>query len=63
MPQINLTIEEHQALTQLLSHPKTDKYRSGAEFAEQIASDCGYVKDNLPSWIEINWEKTWDNLS
>ncbi len=39
------------------------EYRSGAEFAEQIASDCGYVKDNLPSWIEINWEKTWDNLS
>ena len=39
------------------------QYRSGAEFAEQIASDCGYVKDNLPSWIEINWEKTWDNLS
>ena len=36
---------------------------TGAEFAEQIASDCGYVKDNLPSWIEINWEKTWDNLS
>ena len=36
---------------------------SGSEFAEQIASDCGYVKDNLPSWIEINWEKTWDNLS
>ena len=37
--------------------------RSGAEFAEQIASDCGYVKDNLPFWIEIDWEKTWDNLS
>ena len=27
MPQINLTIEEHQALTKLLSHPKTEKYR------------------------------------
>ena len=39
------------------------QYDSGADFAEQIASDCGYVKDNLPSWIEINWEKTWDNLS
>ena len=36
---------------------------TGAEFAEQIASDCGYVKDNLPFWIEIDWEKTWDNLS
>ena len=28
MPQINLNIEEHMALTKLLSHPKTDKYRS-----------------------------------
>ena len=28
MPQINLTIEEHMSLTQLLSHPKPDKYRS-----------------------------------
>jgi len=27
MPQINLTIEEHQSLTKLLSHPKTEKYR------------------------------------
>tara|TARA_B100000131_G_scaffold160059_1_gene155022 strand:- start:20986 stop:21153 length:168 start_codon:yes stop_codon:yes gene_type:complete len=28
MPLIKLTIEEHQSLTQLLSHPKTDKYRN-----------------------------------
>ena len=28
MPRINLTIEEHMSLTQLLSHPKTDKNRS-----------------------------------
>lgn len=28
MPQINLTIEEHQSLTKLLSHPKSMKYRS-----------------------------------
>ena len=27
MPQINLTIEEHQSLTRLLSHPKAIKYR------------------------------------
>ena len=39
------------------------EYRSGAEFAEQIASDCGYIKGDLPFWIEIDWEKTWDNLS
>ena len=34
---------------------------SGSEFAEQIASDCGYVTKDLPSWIEIDWQKTWDN--
>ena len=28
MPIIKLSIEEHQALTRLLSHPKTMKYRS-----------------------------------
>ena len=28
MPQINLTLEEHQSLTKLLSHPKAMKYRS-----------------------------------
>ena len=37
------------------------QYTSGAEFAEQIASDCGYVSRDMPSWIEIDWEKTWDN--
>ena len=39
------------------------QYRNGAEFAEQIASDCGYVTRDLPSWIQIDWQKTWDNLS
>ncbi len=37
-------------------------YESGAEFAQQIAEDCGDVPRNLPSWIEIDWEKSWDNL-
>ena len=36
---------------------------SGAEFAEQIASDYGYVRGDLPSWIEIDWKESWDNLS
>ena len=36
---------------------------SGAEFAEQIASDCGYITRDLPSWIEIDWQESWDNLS
>ena len=36
---------------------------SGSEFAEQIASDYGYVRGDLPSWIEVDWKESWDNLS
>ena len=36
---------------------------SGAEFAEQIATDCGDIPRDLPSWIEIDWEASWDRLS
>tara|TARA_B100000945_G_scaffold282842_1_gene251537 strand:- start:432 stop:599 length:168 start_codon:yes stop_codon:yes gene_type:complete len=28
MPQLRLTIEEHQELTKLLCHPKANKYRN-----------------------------------
>ena len=37
------------------------QYESGAEFAEQICQDCGYITRELPHWIEIDWQKTWDN--
>ena len=39
------------------------EYESGAEFAEQMVSDMGYVNNNIPSWVEIDWQSTWDNLS
>ena len=38
------------------------QYRDGAEFAEQFVSDC-YGMPDLPYWIAIDWEETWDNLS
>ena len=39
------------------------RYDSGAEFAESMVSDMGYIQTELPYWIEVDWEKTWDNLS
>ena len=39
-----------------------DRYDSGAEFAEQLAIDCGMVSTGI-SWVEIDWDKSWDNLS
>jgi len=38
------------------------QYDSGADFAEQIAIDCGMVSTGI-SWIEIDWKASWDNLS
>ena len=37
-------------------------YESGASFAEQFVSDC-YGMPDLPYWIAIDWEETWENLS
>ena len=38
-------------------------YSSGAEFAESFVSDVGYIQQDLPYWIAIDWEETWENLS
>ena len=39
------------------------RYDSGAEFAQSIAEDCGDVPRGMSSWIEIDWEASWDRLS
>ena len=33
---------------------------SGAEFAEQLVTDC-YCLD-VPAFVSIDWEDTWENL-
>ena len=37
-------------------------YESGAEFAKMTAEDFGDVPRDMPSWIEIDWKASWDNL-
>ena len=37
-------------------------YGSGEEFAESFVSDMGYIVNDLPYWIAIDWEETWNNL-
>jgi len=38
------------------------QYESGAEFAEQLATDCCDIPREMSSWIEIDWKASWDNL-
>ena len=42
---IKLSLEEHQALTQLLSHPDTEKYRLNR-----------YDTDTFDSMVESVWD-------
>ena len=35
---------------------------AGAEFAQQMAEDCGDIPSDLPSWIDIDWKGSWYNL-
>jgi hypothetical protein len=38
------------------------EFRDGAEFAEQLVNDCYGMSRDLPSFVEIDWEATWENL-
>ena len=38
-------------------------HERGAAFAESFVSDMGYIQHDLPYWIAIDWEETWENLS
>lgn len=33
---------------------------SEADFAENVAQECGDIPKDLPSWIQIDWQASWD---
>ncbi len=37
-------------------------YRSGAEFAQELCENVGYIPTDLPTWIasHIDWQAVWD---
>lgn len=32
------------------------------EYTEELLTDCGYISKDFPSWIEIDWEATANNV-
>ena len=32
------------------------------EYTEELLKECGYISNDFPSWIEIDWEKTAENV-
>lgn len=33
------------------------------EYVKELICDCGYICSDFPSWIEIDWEKTAENVA
>ena len=36
------------------------QHETGANFAEHICEELGYIRD-LPPWVAVDWEKTWED--
>ena len=32
------------------------------DYTQELLEDCGYIPKDFPSWIEVDWEKTADNV-
>ena len=32
------------------------------DYLHKLLVDCGYIPKDMPSWIEINWQATYDNM-
>lgn len=32
------------------------------DYVKELITDCGYISNDLPSWIEIDWETTAENV-
>jgi len=56
---------ENQDITCLseFSEAYMGEWDSGAEFAQNIAEDCCEIPRNMSSWIEIDWQASWENLT
>ena len=33
------------------------------DYCKELVKDCGYISDGFPWWIEVDWEKTADNMA
>ena len=37
------------------------QWETGADYAENTCTECGYIPRDMPAWIKIDWEETWDD--
>ena len=64
-------LEELEALKDEVSNNSYEGFEYGIQliheddiddYLHELLIDCGYLPKDLPSWIEIDWEATYDNM-
>jgi len=38
------------------------RYSYFSEYTQDLCEDCGYIANDFPSWIEIDWDATAENV-
>ena len=64
-------LEELEALKDEVSNNSDEGFKYGIQliheddiddYLHELLIDCGYIPKDLPSWIEIDWNATYDNM-
>ena len=64
-------LEELEALKEEISNNSDEGFEYGIQlihenyiddYLDELLESCGYIPKDMPSWIEINWQATYDNM-
>ena len=64
-------LEELEALKEEIENNSDEGFEYGIQlihendiddYFREMLFDCGYIPKDLPSWIEINWQATYNNM-
>ena len=68
---LNDELAELEALKEELSDISDEGFEYGIQlihendiddYLRELLLDCGYIQKDMPSWIEIDWGATYDNM-
>ena len=64
-------LEELEALKEEISDNSDEGFEYGIQlihenyiddYLDELLEDCGYIPKDMPSWIKIDWQATYDNM-
>ena len=68
---LNDELAELESLKEEISNNSEEDFEYGIQlihendiddYLHEMLIDCGYIPNDLPSWIKIDWQATYDNM-